>query len=145
VDLHGEVELAAGGTGIALRTTSAQAAKFMTVGVLNTLIDGATYFALTRWLGLTELPTLAKGLSYAAGMTNSFVWNRWWTFRSERNLWGAAALFTLTHVAALGINAGVMSIGLNRLCLPELGGLALATGASFLWNFVVTKLVVFRT
>jgi len=124
----------------------------MTVGVLNTLIDAAVYFALTRWLGLRSLPVLAKGIAYAVGMTNSFYWNRTWTFKSQSNsfdtaqdrLWRAAFLFTLTHIAALGINAGVMYLGLETFNLSEVISLALATGASFGWNFILNKLVVFK-
>ncbi|MFQ5341495.1 MAG: GtrA family protein [Anaerolineae bacterium] len=122
----------------------AQAGKFMAVGVLNTLIDAATYFMLTRWTFLSVLPVWAKGISYVVGMVNSFFWNRTWTFRSRSNPWHAAGLFTLTHVAALGINAGTMALALQGLHLPELVALGLATGASFVWNFVLNKWVVFR-
>jgi len=130
--------------GLPVPQTLLQAVKFMAVGVLNTLIDAGSYFALTRWLGLAALPVLAKGLAYAIGMVNSFFWNRTWTFRSRSNPWRAAGLFTLTHVAALGINAGTMALALQGLHLPELIALGLATGASFVWNFVLNKWVVFR-
>jgi len=125
-------------------STLAQAAKFMAVGVLNTLIDAATYFSLTRWTFLSALPVWAKGISYVVGMVNSFFWNRTWTFRSRSNPWRAAGLFTLTHVAALGINTGTMALALQGLHVPELIALGLATAASFVWNFTLNKWVVFR-
>ncbi len=121
-----------------------QIAKFMTVGVFNTLIDAGAYFALTRWFGLGALPILAKSIAYAIGMTNSFFWNRRWTFQSETNPWRAALLFTLTHIAALGINAGVMAFSLRTLELSEVVALALATVAAFGWNFFLNKWVVFK-
>jgi putative flippase GtrA len=121
-----------------------QIGKFMTVGVLNTAIDAAAYFILTRWLGLGTLPVLAKGIAYAIGMVNSFFWNRSWTFGDKGNVWRAAGLFTLTHVFALAINAGTMALALDWLGLPEIVALSAATGASFVWNFVLNKLVVFR-
>ncbi len=121
-----------------------QIAKFMTVGVLNTLIDAGAYFTLTRWFGLGALPILAKSIAYAIGMTNSFFWNRRWTFQSETNPWRAALLFTLTHIAALGINAGVMAFSLRTLELSEVVALALATAAAFGWNFFLNKWVVFK-
>ena len=143
-----EVRLGVAGVGAApvspVPQTLLQAVKFMAVGVLNTLIDAGSYFALTRWLGLAALPVPAKGLAYAIGMVNSFFWNRTWTFRSRGNPWRAAGLFTLTHVAALGINAGTLALGLGALHLPELMALGLATGASFVWNFGLNKWVVFR-
>lgn len=124
--------------------TVTQIAKFMTVGVLNTVIDAATYFALTRWLGFGSALVLAKGIAYVIGMVNSFFWNRSWTFGNKGNIWRAAGFFTLTHVVALAINAGTMALALNWLGLPEFIALGAATSASFVWNFVLNKLVVFR-
>lgn len=124
--------------------TFVQIAKFMTVGVLNTAIDAAAYFVLTRWLGLGSLPVLAKGIAYVVGMVNSFFWNRTWTFGDRGNVWRAAGLFTLTHVFALAINAGTMALALDWLGLPEIVALGAATSASFVWNFVLNKLVVFK-
>ncbi len=124
--------------------TLIQIAKFMTVGVLNTAIDAAAYFILTRWLGFGALLVLAKGIAYVIGMVNSFFWNRSWTFGDRGSIWRAAGLFTLTHIAALAINAGTMALALDWLGAPELLALGAATGASFVWNFVLNKLVVFR-
>ncbi len=121
-----------------------QVLKYALVGLSNTAMDAAAYYALTRWLWLGSLPVLAKGLAYAIGMVNSFHWNRTWTFKSRGNPWRAAALFILTHIAALGINAGMMAVVLNLWRLPEAGALVIATAAAFGWNFALNKLVVFR-
>lgn len=128
-----------------LTKTVVQVAKFMTVGVLNTLIDAGTYFILTRGLGLMALPVLAKSIAYAVGMINSFFWNRNWTFKSQTSTWKAACLFTLTHIVALGINAGVMALSINTLALPEIIGIVLATISAFVWNFALNKLLVFQS
>lgn len=133
----------AGGEG-EISKTLIQAIKYATVGVSNTLIDAAAYFAFTRWLWLGSLPVLAKGIAYGVGMVNSFYWNRNWTFKSQGNAWKAAFLFTLTHIAALGINAGVMFLSLEMFKFSEVISLVLATGAAFGWNFILNKLVVFR-
>ena len=122
-----------------------QVIKYAAVGVLNTLIDAGTYWALTRWLWFGSLPVLAKGIAYAVGMINSFYWNRSWTFRSLSNPWMSGFLFTLTHMAALGINAGVMFWGLEKLNLNEAFTLVLAATAAFGWNFTLNKLVVFKS
>lgn len=127
-----------------LQNTIVQIAKFMIVGVLNTTIDAAAYFALTRWLGLGSMLVLAKGIAYVIGMLNSFFWNRTWTFGDKGNIWRAAGLFTITHIAALAINAVTMALALDCLHLPEIVALSAATGAAFVWNFVLNKLVVFR-
>ena len=127
-----------------LRKTFIQIVKFMTVGVLNTAIDAGAYFALTRWLGLGSALVLAKAIAYMVGMINSFFWNRTWTFGDNGNIWRAVGLFTITHIFALAINAGTMAFVLDVMQLPEIIAVGAATGASFVWNFVLNKLVVFR-
>ena len=127
-----------------LQETIAQIIKFMTVGVLNTAIDAGMYLVLTRWLGFGSALVLAKGIAYAVGMVNSFFWNRSWTFKSQGNAWRAAGLFTLTHIAALAINAGTMALALDALHFSEIIALGLATAASFIWNFVLNKVLVFK-
>ncbi|MBC8448982.1 MAG: GtrA family protein [Chloroflexi bacterium] len=97
----------------ARRMLPIQALKFLAIGVLNTLVDGALYFALTRWWGLAALPALAKGLSYSAGVLNSFHWNRSWTFKSEASGLRALLPFVLANLIALAINAGVMQVCLQ--------------------------------
>ena len=124
--------------------TIIQITKFMTVGVLNTAIDAGAYLMLTRWLGFGSALILAKALAYVVGMVNSFFWNRSWTFGDNGNVWHAAGLFALTHVFALAINAGTMAFVLDVLHLPEIVALGGATAASFIWNFVLNKVLVFR-
>ncbi len=134
-----------GAEGEGIQLTIIQALKYALVGVSNTIIDAATYYALTRALGLASLPILAKSIAYAIGMINSFYWNRTWTFKSQSNPWRAALLFTLTHVAALGINTGVMALGLSGFHLGEAIALILATSAVFAWNFILNKQLVFKS
>ena len=58
--------------------------------------------------------------------------------------WRAAGLFTLTHIFALAINAGIMAFVPDVMQLPEIIALGAATGTSFVWNFVLNKIVVFN-
>jgi putative flippase GtrA len=121
-----------------------QAARFLSVGVLNTALDASLYFVLTRWLGLATLQTPAKGISYGAGILNSFYWNKSWTFKSEAGTVAVFVPFALANLAALIINAGIMHLCLNALGLHEVLSLALATGITFLWNFTVSKFLIFK-
>jgi putative flippase GtrA len=122
-----------------------QAAKFLSVGVLNTALDASLYFALTRWLGFAALETLAKAISYGAGLLNSFYWNKSWTFKSDAGTVAALVPFALANLVGLGINVGVMDVCLNDLSLHEITSFVLATGSTFLWNFIISKFVVFKT
>ena len=120
-----------------------QALKFLVVGVSNTLLDASLYFLLTRGLGFSRRRTLAKALSYGAGVLNSFYWNRAWTFKTQASL-RALFPFGLVNLVGLGLNAGVMALCLNVFQIHEGLALVLATGAAFFWNFVASKRLVFR-
>ena len=121
-----------------------QAIKFVLVGVLNTLVDAVFYVVLTRWLGLGGRPALAKALSYGAGVINSYAWNRTWTFKSDTKILATLAPFVLTGLAGAAISSAGMHFALEILALPEAAAFLLATAATYVWNFLVTKFVVFR-
>jgi putative flippase GtrA len=121
-----------------------QAIKFGAVGVLNTGVDLGLYFVLTRWLGLGSVPVLAKSISYSAGILNSFIWNKTWTFRSKAGTLVTLIPFVITNLIGLGINTGTLELCLKVLHLPELAGLAVATGSTLAWNFLISKFIVFK-
>ena len=122
-----------------------QAARFLSVGVLNTLVDWGVYFLLTRLIGFfASQPGLAKGISYGAGILNSYLFNRAWTFRSQASARATLAPFVLANLAGLALNVGVMQACRAWLHLPELLSLALATGATLAWNFTISKFLIFK-
>jgi len=122
-----------------------QAVKFGAVGLLNTLVDAGLYFALSRWVWvLPAQKILIKSVSYIGGILNSFYWNRTWTFRSQASLMKMLFPFVVVNLIGLGINTGVMYLGLAFLHLPEIVSLAVATGAGFLWNYSISKFFVFK-
>jgi len=126
------------------RTWFSQAVRFGAVGVLNTLVDWGLYYALTRWAGLESLPVLAKGLSYGAGILNSYFWNKYWTFEQRDGSLRSIIPFVIVSLIALGVNAGVLHLGLAVFSIGEFASLILATGVTLLWNFLMSKLVIFR-
>ena len=123
-----------------------QAFKFLVVGVLNTGIDLAVYFLLTRWVPFfVDQKVFAKGISYSLGILNSFFWNRSWTFKSQsEQQFKVFVLFIITNLAGLAVNTFTMQIGLSMLHLPDWLALGLATASTLLWNFLISKFVVFR-
>ena len=121
-----------------------QGAKFLLVGMMNTGIDIGLYFALTRFIpAFTEANVAAKGISYAAGVLNSYLWNRSWTFNSGDRSWKTFGPFVLANLFGLTINAAVLWLGLV-LSIPEILALLIATSMVLLWNFLISKLVVFN-
>jgi putative flippase GtrA len=124
-------------------TLFTQVFKFASVGVLNTILDAVLYFALTRWLGFAAVPLIAKAISYTAGIVNSYVWNRSWTFKSTTSAKKSFLPFVLTNLFAIGINGLGMHLCLNILRFHEAFSFLLATAITFVWTFTTSKLVVF--
>ncbi|TSA45629.1 GtrA family protein, partial [bacterium] len=132
-----------------------QFGKFAAVGTLNTLLDLGVLNLLMFLTGLYGGFSFVgfKAISFLAGTTNSYFWNKLWTFQnklpvtfSEYLRFGA---FTL--VGAL-INVGVASLIVNVIGAPanfnpklwaNIGALV-AVLASFLWNFLSYRNIVFK-
>ena len=132
-----------------------QFAKFGAVGALNTFLDLGVLSAAMILSGVASGPLypVFKGISFLIGTTNSFFWNKYWTFgSSERPTVSQAAKFY--SVAGIGwvINVSSASFVVNVLSRPEnitpnqwgiIGGLA-GVALSFLWNFIGYKFLVFK-
>jgi glycosyltransferase involved in cell wall biosynthesis len=125
--------------------THRQAVKFMSVGFINTLLDIAIYFSLTRLSPFfaTHFVT-AKILSYGTGSLTGFFMNRSWTFRRRGPLHASELMRYYTTVAfALCVNAGTMYALVHLLHFHDLVAAFLATLFSFAVNFTTSKLWVF--
>ena len=121
-----------------------EALRFLTVGVLNTLLDAGLYFVFSGWVWvLPAQKVFAKSLSYSAGILNSFFWNRAWTFKSRVDPVRALLPFVAANLFALGINVGIMHLALNVIRVDERIAWLLATAATFVWNFTISKFYVF--
>jgi putative flippase GtrA len=59
-------------------------AKFALVGGLNTGVDFAVFCLLVYGAGMLSIG--AQIVSYAAGLLNSYLWNRRWTFGVKKQL-----------------------------------------------------------
>jgi putative flippase GtrA len=119
--------------------------RFLLVGLANTLVDAALYFSLSSGAFLLVVPRLAaKAIAYAAGVANSFYWNRRWTFRSVLPVSRTVLPFTFANLAGLVINVVLLQIGLAVFRLPEILAVAAAMGGAVVWNFLINKYLVFK-
>ncbi len=132
----------------------AQLGKFAAVGFLNTAIDFGILNLLSAMTGITAGFYLGSINVPAAGiaMMNSYFWNKFWVFRARGgNAASDLPKFVIVSVGAILVNSAIVAIGTE---FPAPAGLGpalwlnatkvLATAASFLWNFVGYKLIVFR-
>lgn len=132
-----------------------QFGKFAAVGTLNTFVD----------IGVLNLELLAlgtpgawgyrafKAVSFLAGTTNSFLWNKFWTFDSREPA-NASQTIKFYAVAVVGflLNVGLASYVFSNVGRPaslspnlwaNVGALA-GVAAAFLWDFIGYKYLVFK-
>lgn len=129
--------------------------KFGIVGVLNTAVDLAI---LNLLIFATDIATgwqfsVFKGISFAAAVTNSYFWNKFWTFKDRDKIGpGEVSQFAAISVGGFLVNVGVASFVVNFV--PPMGGASeimwanvgavFAIAFSLLWNFIGYKFVVFK-
>lgn len=120
-----------------------QFVKFNLVGVLNTLVD---FLLFTLLIGLGVHYLAAQCVSYAGGMTNSYLFNRYWTFSSGKGAggWSQFVRFALVNGVTLGMSLILLFWLGERLGLHPLLAKVLVVGFTMVFNFVGTKFWVFR-
>jgi putative flippase GtrA len=129
-------------------------AKFAVVGASSTLIDMGLFWAMVRLLGWGEtllMRIVANSISFTLGVTNGFLWNRYWTFT------GAVAghaptqyvRFVLVNLVGLGVDTATVQLAfaLGRELLPPdwlpIAAKILAIPPVALWNFTAHSLWTF--
>jgi len=150
-----------------------QVAKFVLVGTLNTFVDWGVLNLLMFLANISSGPLypVFKGASFVVAISNSYFWNKFWTFKkttlvaaetTEKKSAGKEILqFLIVSLVGFGINVGLASlivnvwgphfniIGFNWA--PELAAKRWATFGAFIgtvvglvWNFLGYKLIVFK-
>jgi putative flippase GtrA len=95
--------------------------RFLVVGCSNFVVSFAAFYAAYRWLPLgAGRGAAANVLAYGAGMLNSFVLNRLWTFAAEGRVAVHAARFALLNAATLAASTAVVYVLVDRAGYPEL-------------------------
>lgn len=120
-----------------------QFVKFGLVGASSTVIDWGIYLLLTRFGHLYYL--MAKILSFAVAVLNSYYWNRRWTFRSQdpQKLREFIKFLSIAFVGVV-VNATIMYIAVEYLRLRDVYGLVIATAVVTFWNFLANKFYTFK-
>lgn len=116
-----------------------QLSKFSFVGILNTLIGYGLYFILLDYTNYVE----SLAIAHIVGVTHSYVWNRYWVFKSNDlkliefiRFNSVYALVFISNIVMLFVFVDIVRIG------PKLGqiiALPLITIISFAghkhWSF----------
>lgn len=132
-----------------------QFGKFAAVGTLNTLLDLGVLNLLIFVFNISSGAYYSgfKAISFLIATTNSYFWNKFWTFQSKLPVTaGEYARFAAFTLVGTLINVSVASIVVNVIGAPygidvklwaNIGAL-IAVAASFLWNFLSYRNIVFR-
>lgn len=132
-----------------------QFAKFILIGVLNTVIDlgilNLLMYEFSAFSGLFF--SIFKGISFLGATTNSYFWNKFWTFNSKKRIHKKEfSQFFFISGAGFLINIGTATIIVNAIG-PQFGlsskiwanfGAVIASFVGMSWNFLGYKLWVFK-
>jgi putative flippase GtrA len=99
-------------------------ARFLAVGVLNTIVGLAVIYTCKYFGQMSDVP--ANAIGYVVALTNSFAWNRRWTFaHMGRILPAATRFFWVFCIAYLANLATVMTVigafGVNSYLAHAIG------------------------
>ncbi len=128
---------------LATRQGLAQFVRFGLVGVANTGVSYGVIWLLEPRLAMP----VASAIGYAAGVIQSFLLNRFWTFGNTRGAgsgrWaGEAVRFVLVNIICGALFSAVATLAAPHIGLlaATVAGVALVTPVGFILN----RVVVFR-
>jgi len=97
--------------------------RFVVVGGANFVVSFAAFYGSFHFLPLGTAGgrgAVANVLAYGAGMLNSFVLNRAWTFRAEGRVGVHAWRFALLNAATLAASTAIVYLLVDRAGYPAL-------------------------
>jgi putative flippase GtrA len=138
-----------------------QFAQFAAVGTLNSFIDIGVFNLETFALGTSAISTAMfaalKAISFLCATTNSFFWNRYWTFSDSAAAEGSGqktketVAFYVVALIGWGVNVGIATLvktlepsGITARIWVNIVAPVCGIAASFLWDFFGYKYFVFK-
>lgn len=142
------------------KTSIGHLLKFIVVGIVNFLVDYGVLSLLSEVFGWPLV--LSNIISYSCGVINSFLLNRFWTFKMKLKFFSKYNIrlknrtiqpvfvsfdflkFIFVNLASLGVNTLAVYILGDLYGLPTIVAKLVATVFSFAVNFAGNKLLVFK-
>lgn len=126
----------------------AEFVKFAIVGVTNTVIDFSIYFFLTRFVTFFQRADhflIANVIAFSIAVTNSYAWNRRWTFRnSPGSIARQFPIFLAVNLIGLSLNEGSLYLLVRSFHLYDLFGKVIAICLSTTSNFLLSRFWAFK-
>ena len=125
------------------RATGIKAVSFAAIGLVNSAVDLGVFSFAYYYLELPLIP--ANAMAWTVAVTGSYILNSLTTFARE----SGRELRLRTYVSfaasqAAGLVTNTATVFVASYFMPVLAGKIIAIGASFLVNFSLSHLVVFR-
>ncbi|HZS48056.1 MAG TPA: GtrA family protein [Blastocatellia bacterium] len=137
------------------RRLKEQFTKYALIGIFN---FGISWGVLNLLLWITNRRgviayTIFLSIGFICAVSNSYLWNRNWTFKSQKGGANTYSLFfVLTLIGAI-IGIGISSV-IYKYVPPVMGlgltawanvGLFVSVAFQIIWNFTVYSQIVFRS
>ncbi len=120
-----------------------QAIKYGVVGVINTLITAVVIWIMMKLLGCSDVVSNVVG--YMAGVLNSFIWNKKWTFKSTEKWIGSAIRFGVVFGVCYLLQLGLLVFVLDTyLPIDPYYNQLIAMAFYTVINFVMNKFYTFK-
>lgn len=126
-----------------MEATVSQAIKYGIVGVGNTVITAVVIWLMMKVFGFPDV--VSNGIGYGAGVLNSFIWNKQWTFRSEAGWIGSAIRFGVVFGICYLLQLGLLVYVLNPyLPIDPYYNQLIAMAFYTMINFIMNKFYTFK-
>lgn len=122
--------------------TLKQAVKYGVVGLSNTLITAVVIWIMMKLAGCSDVVSNITG--YVAGVLNSFVWNKQWTFKSSMGWTRSAIRFGIVFGVCYFMQLGVLLYLNKLLSIDSYYNQLLAMAFYTVINFVMNKYYTFK-
>lgn len=116
--------------------------KFIIIGVMNSLISFFTFIILTDLFLINDI--IANIISYAVGVINSFIFNKFWTFKSSLMSLKEALLFIVIFLISLSIQLVVYKISKEVFYIHKNISFLISMIVYTSINFTLNKFITFK-
>lgn len=141
--------------------------KFGLIGVLNTLVDFVVFYFMNKLIGdgptvvafgmaLVLGPYISNFVSYVIANINSFIWNKFWTFKKRERITRQEAFrYIVTSLGYVAVSSVCLAIFMNLFTvipipawlsadnIPLLAKIPTA-GITIFYNYLMNKFWVFK-
>jgi len=124
------------------KTTLIQAIKYGVVGISNTFITFIVITLMMKLLGYSDF--ISNIVGYVAGVVNSFIWNKKWTFSNSTGWKNSLFRFLIAFGICYVIQYGLVMILNKNLTIDHIYNHYIGMVFYTAINFFANKYYVFK-